>query len=66
MRKRNKRAGPREAGGAAIEYVLVSSFAAVMALAAISFVGQIIKDKLQAIEQKLGIEFNQDTEIFDP
>jgi hypothetical protein len=46
----------REFGGAAIEYVLVSLFATVFAVAAIAFVGKVVKAKMAEIGEKLGID----------
>ncbi len=49
-----------ETGGAALEYIIVSIFGLVLALSAIAFVSQAAKQKLAAVEAKLGIEFNFD------
>jgi Flp pilus assembly pilin Flp len=54
------RLGSREAGGAAIEYVLVSLFATVFSVAAIAFVSKVIKTKMTEIGEKLGIEMEFD------
>ncbi len=43
-------------GGAALEYVLVTTFAALTGIAALSFAGKIVKDRLAVIADKLGIE----------
>lgn len=45
-----------EAGGVALEYIIVSVFGLLLAIASISFVGQAAKQKLAQIEQQLGIE----------
>lgn len=47
-----------ETGGAALEYIVVSVFGLLLAIASITFVGSAAKQKLAAIEQQLGIELN--------
>lgn len=53
---------PGEYGGAILEYILVTGFAAVVGMAALSFVGSIVKEQLTKISQKMGtsdsIEFS--------
>jgi hypothetical protein len=49
-----------ETGGAALEYIVVSVFGLLLAIASIAFVGNAAKQKLAAIEQQLGIELNLD------
>jgi hypothetical protein len=49
-----------ESGGAALEYIIVSIFGLLLAVAAIAFVGQAAKEKLKGLEDKLGIEFDAD------
>jgi len=49
-----------ETGGAALEYIVVSVFGLLLAIASITFVGNAAKQKLGAIEQQLGIELNLD------
>ena len=41
-------------GGAALEYILVSSFALVLTLSALGFIGKAIKNKVAEMEDKLG------------
>lgn len=41
-------------GGAALEYVLVSTFAALLTIAALGFVGKLVKDRLDQIGARLG------------
>ncbi|MFY7929089.1 MAG: hypothetical protein ACOVS5_09465 [Oligoflexus sp.] len=53
-----------ETGGAALEYIIVSIFGLLLAVAAIAFVGQAAKEKLKGLEDKLGIQF--DTEALNP
>ena len=48
-------------GGAAIEYIIVSTFATLLAIAAIAFVSTSIKQKIEELEQKTGIEFDQES-----
>ena len=43
-----------EYGGAALEYVLVSTFAAAICTAALSFIGQAVQTKLEHLADKLG------------
>lgn len=52
--KRNLPFGKK--GGAALEYILVSTFAAVVTIAALSFVGTVVKRQLANMAEKLGIE----------
>ena len=47
-----------ETGGAALEYIVVSVFGLLLAIASIAFVGNAAKQKLGVIEQQLGIELN--------
>ncbi len=49
-----------ETGGAALEYIVVSVFGLLLAVAAIAIVGQATREKLASIEQKLGIQLNLD------
>jgi Flp pilus assembly pilin Flp len=46
-------------GGAAIEYIIVSLFAAVVALAAITYVGKVLKQKVDDIASKMGVESDE-------
>lgn len=50
----------REAGGAALEYIVVSVFGLLVAVASIAIVGQATREKLASIEQKLGVQLNLD------
>jgi Flp pilus assembly pilin Flp len=43
-------------GGAAIEYVIVSLFAAVVAVASVALVGSIVQKKVRDLTTKMGIE----------
>ena len=45
-----------EAGGAALEYILVSTFAAVVTMAALAFVGKVVHEQLEKLAAKLGVE----------
>jgi formate hydrogenlyase subunit 3/multisubunit Na+/H+ antiporter MnhD subunit len=47
-------------GGAAIEYIIVSTFATLFALAGILFVTQVMKSKVQKLEEKLGVTFDDE------
>lgn len=44
----------RDYGGAAMEYVVVSTFALLVAVGGVTFVGKLFKDKLQQITEKMG------------
>lgn len=46
----------RKRGSATIEYVIVSTFAAILSVAAITFVGRIVKTKVSTMSDKIGIE----------
>jgi hypothetical protein len=43
-------------GGAALEYVLVTTFATLTGLAALGFVGKMIKEKMDLMADRLGVE----------
>jgi len=45
-------------GGAALEYLIVSTFGLVVAVAAIAYVIKVAKSKIADLEQKTGITFN--------
>lgn len=47
-------------GGAAIEYIIVSTFALLLAVAGITFVSKTVKEKIKTIEDKLGITLESD------
>lgn len=49
-----------ETGGAALEYIIVSVFGLLLAIAAIGFVAQTAKQKMATVEQKLGVSFDLD------
>ncbi|NRA64985.1 MAG: hypothetical protein HRU19_10925 [Pseudobacteriovorax sp.] len=51
----------KDYGAVAIEYVLVSIFGLLAAIAAITFVTQAIETKFSSIEEELGIEFDTDS-----
>jgi len=42
-------------GGAAIEYIIVSTFATFMALAGIAAVSKVLREKLKIVEERLGV-----------
>ena len=50
----------RSRGGAAIEYIIVSTFAMLMAVGAIAFVSKTLKSKMSKLEEKLGVTFDGD------
>jgi Flp pilus assembly pilin Flp len=45
-----------ERGGAALEYILVSTFAAIVTLAALAFIGKVVQQQLQTMADKLGVD----------
>lgn len=51
----------REAGGVALEYIVVSIFGLLLAIGAIAIVGKATKEKMATIEQKLGIDLELDS-----
>lgn len=51
----------RERGSATMEYVIVSTFAALLSIAAITFVGRMVKTKVNSMAEKL----NMDATEFD-
>ena len=56
-----KRVKSRERGSATMEYVIVSTFAALLSIAAITFVGRMVKTKVNSMAEKL----NMDATEFD-
>lgn len=54
----------KEHGGVAMEYVLVSVFGLLAAIAAITFISQAVESKFAAVEQELGVDF--DLEAMNP
>ena len=50
----------RMRGGAAIEYIIVSTFAMLMAVGGVVFVSKALKTKMSKLEEKLGITFDGD------
>ena len=56
MKKKNLRLGPGNHGGAALEYILVSTFAAVITIAALGFVGTVVKKQLANMAERLGMD----------
>ena len=52
----NKNKLVRKKGGAALEYILVSTFAAVVTMGALAFVGTVIKKQLTHMGEKLGVD----------
>lgn len=58
-----KELGAPQAGGAVLEYILVSAFAAVVGMAALGFVSKIVKEQLANMAQKLGIEETAEFEL---
>lgn len=49
----------KEAGGAAVEYIIVTTFATLLAIAAVGFVTQTLKQKMSHLEEKFGITFDE-------
>jgi hypothetical protein len=47
-------------GGATLEYVLVSTFAAALSIAAMAYVGKLVKDRLADLGDRLGDGAGQD------
>jgi len=60
MRKRWMRVFFRKAdrGGAAVEYIMVSVFGLLLAVAAIAFVRQAVQGRVAALEERLGISMD--------
>ena len=54
----------KERGGAALEYILVTTFAAVVGMAALAFVGKVVKAQLTNLAARLGLDETPD--IGDP
>ena len=49
-----------ENGGAAMEYIIVSTFATLLAIATVSFVADTLKSKIGKLEDKLGVTIPED------
>ena len=65
MRAEQGRRGlTRQSGGAALEYILVSTFAAVVGMAALGFLGKVVKEELARLSAKLGVD--QVPDLDDP
>jgi hypothetical protein len=47
---------PRKRGGAALEYVMVSTFAVVVCLAALAFIGKAVQQQLETMADRLGLD----------
>ena len=54
MQRVRSRENQSQRGGAALEYILVSTFAAALCMAALSFIGQSVQAKLRDLADKLG------------
>lgn len=63
MRKGNSYKRGLQHGGAALEYVLVSTFAAAVCTAALTFLGKSLEEKLQKLAETLGTELTSPLEI---
>ncbi len=46
-------------GSATLEYVIVSTFAALLSIAAITFVGKMVKEKVNAMASKVGVDAHE-------
>ncbi len=56
-----------QAGSATLEYVIVSTFAAVLSIASITFVGRMVKTKVDQVATKVGITADEfDFTFLDP
>lgn len=55
MNNLRRRPGDKDYGGSALEYLIVSLFSLLLAIAAIHFVGKVIKKHAAEIETKAGI-----------
>lgn|GEM_PF-3466192 len=54
--QRGRRGRQKAAGSVALEYVLVSTFGLLVAVASIGFVGKMFKDRLDKMAEKLGLD----------
>ena len=50
----------KQAGGAAVEYIIVSVFGLVIAIGAITLVGKAAQAKLNELEERLGLKLDAD------
>ncbi len=55
--------GHKEYGGAAMEYILVSTFAALVTIASLAFIGKTVKQHLSKLAQTMGSEDAPDFEL---
>lgn len=49
-----RRALAHDRGGVALEYILVTTFSAILSLAALGYIGTVVKDKLSTLVEKMG------------
>lgn len=52
-------------GGATLEYILVSTFAAVVSLTALGFVGKVVQAQLAKMAERLGLDAPEDTVLWE-
>ncbi len=48
-----------EKGSIALEYILISAFTGILTIAALAYVNKIVMAKTEAIEEKLGVSFDE-------
>lgn len=46
----------RSRGGAAMEYIIVSTFAILLSVAALGFIAKVFKEKIAVMAEKLGVD----------
>jgi Flp pilus assembly pilin Flp len=52
-------------GGATLEYILVSTFAAAVSLTALGFVGKVVQAELTKMAEKLGMDAPEDRTLWE-
>ena len=50
----------KSSGGVAIEYIIITTFATAISIAAIGFIAKAFESKLQTMSQKLNIQMSDD------
>lgn len=56
----------RKFGGATLEYILVSTFATILTVAALTYLAGVFRERLDMLSNKLGIEIEfEELDFFD-
>lgn len=61
--QKSRRHARKQRGAAALEYILVSTFAAVLTIAALIFIGHAVQEQLTKLGDQLGVEEGPDLRL---